>query len=212
MREARAGFPSRMTDALPSGADRERKSHLWARDPDDWYVEPRWCDDALFAAVKFDGPIVDPCCGLGRVLDAAKSAGYETVGNDIKDRGASARHRFFAADFFTDDYPFPNVVCNPPYKFSDRFVARAVERSLRKAAVLLRVQWANGGTRSRWLETLPLRSVLMISPRPSMPPGAVVVAGERIGGGRDDYAWFVFERGYAGRPEFGWARRPDRAV
>jgi hypothetical protein len=64
-----------MTDAFPSGAERERKSHLWARDPDDWYVEPRWCDDALFAAIKFEGAIVDPCCGLGRILDAAKDAG-----------------------------------------------------------------------------------------------------------------------------------------
>jgi hypothetical protein len=41
-----------------------------------------------------------------------------------------------------------------------------------------------------------------------MPPGAVVVANEPVGGGTADYSWFVFERGYKGRPEFGWARRP----
>jgi hypothetical protein len=196
-----------MTDTLPSGAERERKSHLWACDPDDWYVEPRWCDDALFAAVEFEGAIVDPCCGLGRVLDAAKAAGYDTIGADLWDRGLGDRHFFAQRDFFSDNSSLSNVVCNPPYKFSDRFVSHAVERSRGKTAVLLRVQWANAGARSRWLEALPLRHVLMLSPRPSMPPGAVVVAGERVGGGREDYAWFVFERGYAGRPEFGWARR-----
>jgi len=144
-----------MTDALPSGAERERKSHLWARDPDDWYVEPRWCDDALFAAIKFEGAIVDPCCGLGRILDAAKDAGYDTIGMDIHDRGAGDRHPFGQRDFFTVDDCAPNIVCNPPYKYADRFVARCVDRATRKAAVLLRAQWANGAARSRWLEGLP---------------------------------------------------------
>jgi len=199
-----------MTDAIPSGAERERKSHLWARDPDDWYVEPRWCDDALFAVVGFEGAIVDPCCGLGRILDAARDAGYDTIGMDIHDRGAGDRHPFERRDFFTVDDCAPNIVCNPPYKYADRFVARCVDRAKRKTAVLLRAQWANGGARSRWLEKLPLRQVLMLAPRPSMPPGAVIIAGERIGGGREDYAWFVFERGYAGRPEFGWARRGEK--
>jgi hypothetical protein len=39
-----------------------------------------------------------------------------------------------------------------------------------------------------------------ISPRPSMPPGTT------------DYSWFIFERGYTGRPEFGWARRSKSAA
>lgn len=201
-----------MNDTLPPGAEKERKSHLWARDPDDWYIEPRWCGDALFAAVKFNDLIVDPCCGLGRILDAAKDAGYGTFGMDIRDRGAGDRHPFEQRDFFTIEDCVPNIVCNPPYKYAERFVAHCIAHVERKTAVLLRAQWANGGLRSRWLETLPLRHVLMLSPRPSMPPGAVVVAGERIGGGRDDYGWFVFERGYTGRPEFGWARRPERGA
>jgi hypothetical protein len=43
-----------------------------------------------------------------------------------------------------------------------------------------------------------------------MPPGAVVVSGGRVGGGTTDYSWFVFDRDYQGRPEFGWARRGER--
>lgn len=195
---------------LPSGAARERKSHLWARDPDDWYVEPLWCAEALFAAVRFDGLIYDPCCGLGRILDAARAAGYETAGADIRDRGARERHPFALRNFFARGYSVPNIVCNPPYKFGDRFVALAVERARFKTAVLLRAQWANGGARSRWLEGLPLRYVLALSPRPSMPPGAVVAADEPVGGGTTDYSWFVFECGYVGRPEFGWARKSTK--
>lgn len=162
--------------------------------------------------MRFDGFIYDPCCGLGCILDAARAVGYKTAGADIRNRGAGERHPFAPRDFFAGGYPVPNIVCNPPYKYAERFVARAVERAQFKTAVLLRAQWANGGARSRWLESLPLRIVLALSPRPSMLPSAVVVAGERIGGGTTDYSWFVFERGYAGRPEFGWARRPERAA
>lgn len=188
-----------------------KQAHLWERDPDDWYVEPLWCDEAMFARVEFDGHIVDPCCGLGRILDAAKAAGYDTIGCDIRDRGASSRHAFWQSDFFAIKDTAPNIVCNPPYKYAERFVAHCVERAARKTAVLLRAQWANAGARSRWLETLPLRHVLALAPRPSMPPGAVILAGEKPGSGTTDYSWFVFERGYTGRPEFGWARRPERA-
>lgn len=194
-------------------ANKKRKdAHLWARDPDDWYVEPAWCDDALFASEKFEGPIVDPCCGLGRILDAAWRAGYPTVGYDIKDRGVRDRHPFAISDFFNSDALFPNVVCNPPYLHGDKFVRAALARSV-KTAVLLRAQWANAGARSRWLESLPLRRVLMLTPRPSMPPGAVIIGsgGKDPSGGLQDYAWFIFERGYSGEPGFGWARREPRA-
>jgi hypothetical protein len=189
-------------------ADKKKKNaHLWARDPDDWYVEPDWCNDGLFAVEKFDGVIVDPCCGMGRILDAAWRAGYPTLGFDIRDRSASARHHFVQGDFFTSSEEYENIACNPPYKYDDEFVAAAVRRARRKAAILLRAQWANAGTRSRWLESLPLRRVLALTPRPSMPPGAVIKAGINPSGGLQDYAWFIFERGYGGRPEFGWCRR-----
>lgn len=190
-----------------------KNAHLWERDPDDWYVEPEWCCDALFAAVRFDGYIADPCCGLGRVLDGAARAGYLTYGFDIKDRGAGIRHRFETRDFFAAvPGRYRNIACNPPYKYDDEFLRRALELTEYKVAVLLRAQWVNAGTRSAWLERQPLRHVLALTPRPSMPPGAVILAGESPGGGQVDYSWFVFERGYRGKPEFGWARRAKRAA
>jgi len=189
-----------------------KNAHLWARHPQDWYVEPAWCCDALFAKIQFEGTVCDPCCGLGRVLDAAARAGLRTFGMDIVPRGAHERHQFRAADFFSETRRHPNIACNPPYKYDEAFVKLAVDRSERLTAVLLRAQWANAGARSRWLESLPLRWVLALAPRPSMPPGPVIEAGINPGGGTVDYAWFVFERGFAGIPNFGWARRPTGSV
>lgn len=189
----------------------KKNAHLWARHPEDWYVEPDWCNHALFATVKFTGLVFDPCCGFGRVLDAAASAGLDTAGMDIVDRGARRIHPFRLGSFLESHLEAENIACNPPYKYDEAWLKHALEHSRRLTAVLLRAQWANAGARSRWLETLPLRYVLALAPRPSMPPGPVIVAGEKPGGGRVDYSWFVFERGYTGKPEFGWARRPQRA-
>ena len=44
---------------------REKKSHLWARDPNDWYVESKWCAARLFEEELFEGTNhIDCQCGL----------------------------------------------------------------------------------------------------------------------------------------------------
>jgi len=196
-------------------ANKKRKdAHLWARDPDDWYVEPRWCSQGLFAVELFQGNIWDPACGSGRILDAARCAGHDTYGMDIRDRLRRPDHVFVQGDFLAAEELAPhNIVTNPPYLHADAFAAACLRRARRKVALLLRAQWANAGTRSRWLESLPLRRVLVITPRPSMPPGAVILAngGKDPSGGLQDYAWYIFERDYTGNPEFGWCRRPDKS-
>jgi hypothetical protein len=56
-----------------------------------------------------------------------------------------------------------------------------------------------GHERTQWLKTTPLKKVLVLAPRPSMPPGELILAGQKPGGGRIDYIWGVWERGYDGR-------------
>lgn len=188
-------------------------AHLWARDPNDFYVEPAWVSEALFKRVEFVGTICDPACGMGRILQSAKKFGYRTRGQDIVNRGADAISDSFAVKDFMKkpQVVMDNIVCNPPYKYDEVFLLRALEVANKKVALLLRAQWANAQKRSRLLERLPLSHVLMITPRPSMPPGRVVKAlkGKDPSGGRVDYAWFVFEHGFKGSPAFGWARRGD---
>lgn len=188
-------------------------AHLWARDPDDWYVEPEWCSAALFAREVFEGTIVDPFCGMGRILDAAAAAGHPRLGLDIRDRGAADRHSFVQADFFAlrPTISFANIVTNPPYTRALEIVPRLVAMAECQAAILLPTRWANGAKASAVLERLPLARVLALSPRPSMPPGRVIMAGVKPGGGTVDFSWFVFWRGYRGKPEFGWVRKPGRA-
>lgn len=221
----------------PADKKRRKNAHLWARDPDDWYVEPPWCSRRLFDLVSFNelgripclSPVrpaaktvvLDPSCGMGRIVIAARAAGYDAYGNDLKDRGVwSDCFRGTAVDFFSDFYDNaatrgwkPHwIISNPPFKLCAMrpggppppYVVRALSIATMGCALLLPLDWLAGDARSKWLATAGLWKVLVITPRPSMPPGAVIRAGESPGGSTEDFAWFIFRKGHTGPWTGGW--------
>src|SRR5215831_7367744 len=60
---------------------------------------------------------------------------------------------------------------------------------------------------ARWLAETPLARVYLLTPRPSMPPGQVILAGEKPGGGTQDFCWLVFDHAYKGPPALHWLHR-----
>jgi hypothetical protein len=202
------------------GQERRRlKAHIWAKHKDNWYVEPSWTVDALFRDVSFDGEIHDPCCGKGTIPDAAVNAGYVITCADVVDRGASKwwGPAFERIDYQNDERMYDNIVTNPPFDFINKpplpFVQWAVAHARRKAALLVPFKWFGGDKRSRILENLPLSKILILTPRPSMPPGEVIQNGEKPGGGKEDFAWAIFDcRGLERRkPTIGWLHRDKDA-
>ena len=45
---------------------------------------------------------------------------------------------------------------------------------------------------AHWLERLPLETIYILTPRPSLPPASYIRAGNKPGGGGQDFAWLVF--------------------
>jgi hypothetical protein len=177
-----------------------KDAHIWERDEHDWYVEPPECSAALFALEEFSGVVWDPACGVGRIVASAREAGLPAVGTDIVKRGPICEREF---DFLDEeiDIGFTNIVSNPPFKHAEEFVQRALECVPigGKIAMLLPLVWLSGFSSKRdWLPESPLKTFFPISPRPSMPPGAVVLSGQNVGNGTKDFAWFVWQRGYTG--------------
>ena len=185
---------------------RVRKVHTWDRDPHDFYIEPEWCSRVLFANVRFTGTVFDPACGTGRIVKAAQAAGLIGLAADIVDRGYEPAA---VADFLQLGNPYDNIVSNPPFKIAREFAEHALKLAVDKVALLLPLGWLNGDARSRWLEQQPLRAVYILTPRPSMPPGEMVLAGVRPQGGKQDFAWYVFDHDYDGKPTIGWLRNPN---
>ena len=181
-----------------------KATHIFERDEHEYYTEPQWLDQAIFRDEKFVGSICDPACGSGRVVQAARDAGYIAYGSDIVVRWNGCA---CVGDFFRWNEIHDNVVCNPPYNVAQEFVERALAFTRRKVVMILPYGFTYGKDRSAWLEMTPLRRVLNVVPRPSMPPGKLIEEGFKPGGGRVDYQVLVWQINYDGKPEHGWLRK-----
>jgi hypothetical protein len=193
---------------LPAHAQgaRAKRTHVFAKAERLHYVEPEWCSVRLFEVEQFHGPIWDPFCGWGRVVEAAQNAGYETRATDITDTIDRSYMRLDQTlDFLTVDRLDPDVaiVANPP--FSDRIIQHVIALDPAKAALIW--PFARLVAAHEWLSTAPLARVLMMTPRPSMPPASYIAAGETPGGARVEHCWLIFERGHRGPAQLLWLHR-----
>jgi hypothetical protein len=210
-----ASGPSSYGQLADSAMPRLRASHIFAKEPHGHYVEPAWCSRRLFEVERF-GPggstIVDPCCGWGRIPKSAHDAGYRAIGCDIVDRGAAVRVpgiEFHLADFLADPTPFKiehptSLVFNPSFDRVQEFAERALTVATHKVAMIF--LWRRLPA-AHWLRATPLYRIYMLTPRPSMPPGSYIEAGEKVGGGTHDFCWLVWLQGYDGAPQIDWLHR-----
>jgi hypothetical protein len=195
---------------------RAENSHIWQREEHEHYVEPEWCSRRLFEVEKFEGGILDPACGFGRVVRAARTAGHHAVGSDIEQR---AEGFMYALDFLTSDFPHEilmpgvgecaNVVSNPPFNLFRQFAECALAWAPRKVAMIWLVRTLPA---ARWLQDTPLAKILYLTPRPSMPPGHVITAGEKPGGGKQDFCWLIWDKAHVGPASVGWLHRDGTAM
>jgi hypothetical protein len=143
-----------------------------------------------------------PAAGIGTIVKAARAHGLKATGADIVDRGAG----FPVQDFLTCSIEMhDNIVCNPPYGLLREFTERALRLARNRVCILCPVARLNA---ARWLQLSgTLRQILLLTPRPSMPPGEVVLGGGKAGGGKADFCWLEFERGHKGEPYLNWLHR-----
>jgi hypothetical protein len=182
-------------------------AHSWEREKHEHYVEPFWCSKRLFEEEAFSGEIYDPCCGFGRIVESARSAGLTAYGSDLIDRGYEAAKT--GIDFLLSEIEdVDNIVCNPPFDVAPVFAVKALETARRKVAMIFPTARLNA---AHWIAGTPLARVWLMTPRPSMPPGHTITAGEKPGGGKMDFCWLVWTKGRIGSPELRWLKR-DKAA
>lgn len=201
------------------GPLRKRDSHLWARHPEDYYIEPFWVSDMLFEKERFAKTVWDPACGSGRILEMAQKHGYNYIATDMVDRGYPGTRVKDFRNSKGHDNGFNllcDIVSNPPFSIARAFAEKALELKPNKVALMLPAGWVLGDARSRWLEHTPLKAIYFICPRPSMPPGPVIEAGLKPGNGTSDFAWYVWELGldesHVQPPAIRWIRRPTKGA
>ena len=173
------------------------------REVNDYYATDPRTIDALVGKYELPRKIWKPCCGEGHLAKRLVALGYDVVASDIVDRGFGS-----VADFFTEDLP-DGAMCiltNPPYKFADNVIHRALELLPNGGvvAMFLKTQFLEGKARFHNLFSItPPLKVLQFA-------GRIVCAKNgdfetmKKAGSAVAYAWFIWEKGWKGNTTIEW--------
>src|SRR5262249_5391507 len=132
-------------------------AHIWRKEPTGCYAEPTWVSQRLFEVEKFSGTVWDPACGLARIPEAARAAGYAAFASDLVDRG----YRYFdeALNFLACEHRLgDSIVTNPPFQICDLFARRALRLDVDTVAMIWLARRLNA---AHWLRGTPLARIYL---------------------------------------------------
>lgn len=145
--------------------------------PFDHYATPVRHTLAILQHLPAGVELLDPCAGEGRILEAARMAGYTKLcGIELQPKLAKAADAagfpVLVGDALDPANPWPAVpliVTNPPYSFADAFVEKAcatVDPLGGTVAFLMRLDWLAAQGREELLAKVGMPDVFVV-PRPS---------------------------------------------
>jgi hypothetical protein len=163
----------------------------------DLYETPPCAVRALIDAEPLPHVIWEPACGRGSIARVLKAASHVVHASDLCAYGYGVPNIDFLASR-TAPEGCQCILTNPPYKDAEAFVERAISLAP-KVVMLLRLAFLESTRRTVLLEQSGLASVHVFRNRIPMmhrdgwdgPRATSTTA----------YAWFVWQRGYGGKPE-----------
>jgi hypothetical protein len=177
------------------------------RSASDFYPTPKDAVRQLLDKETFFGTIWECACGKGDISDVLKERGYTVKSSDINDYGYGVSGVDFlnASSLREHDFnPVENIVTNPPFNLSLEFIVQAKLFARHKIAMFLKTTFLEGAKRYEMFQDkeFPLRTVYQFSKRVSFGKAE----GTHKNGGMIAFAWFVWERGYVGKPTIEWIK------
>ena len=180
------------------------------REENDFYATPPCATKALIKYCKenniniFDRTILEPACGKGHITDVLIKEGLDIIAFDIIDRGYE--HQKDKIDFFVyDDDINYNIITNPPYKFAKEFIEHSLDivKPDSYVCMLLKITFLEGKSRYEMFKNNPPYKVLIFSNRVNCSKQGDFEKDSEYGGAVG-YAWYIWKKGYKGKPEIDW--------
>ena len=163
----------------------------------EYYATPSEAIYALLSVEKFEGGILEPCCGSGHISKVLEAEGHIVISSDLIDRG----YGIVEHDFFTSPFTAENLITNPPFSLAEKIIPLALERTTKKVAMLGKIQFLEGIKRKSLFESTPLKACYVFSKRIKMARNNEL---EKYSSSMMCFAWYVWEHGYTGDPKLGW--------
>ena len=171
------------------------------RETEDYYAtDPRAAE--LLLEVEPELSYIWECaCGEGHLADVFDKANKLGLATDEVYRGYGNLNPI---DFLTwDDCWNGDIVTNPPYKFAKEFIEKAlgIIKTGRKVAMFLKVTFLEGKARKEFFKKNPPKTIYVCSGRiPCAKNGDF----DKYPSSAIAYAWYVWEKGFTGKPVIEW--------
>lgn len=191
------------SSVLPVGRGAVMASRVATETGDlDYFPTPPWAARAggeLIRAIDpGDWTAWEPACGEGHLVHGLRDYFATVHASDVFDYGFGEVVDFLAPDRPPRGPQGPDwIVTNPPFKLGEAFVRRAYAEARRGVAMLLRLQFIEGGRRhALFAQDCPLTILAPFSERVPMVKGRW----DPDASSATAYAWFIFRKGAAPGP------------
>ena len=171
------------------------------RQVDDYYATEPAATEWLMKLESFDGKILEPACGEGHMSKIMVAHGYDVTSRDLADRGFGEVSDFLSPQNISWD---GNIVTNPPYKYAQDFVKKALSivPEGKKVCMFLKLTFLEGKSRRQlFMNTPPIRVWVSSSRLKCALNGDFISI---TSSSATAYAWFVWQKGYKGNTEVRW--------
>lgn len=150
---------------------------------------------------NFSHLIWDPAVGGGNIPEVLIHNGYKVRCSDIVDRGYPNTE---ILDIYSyNDVWYGDIITHPPYKDTLAFLSKCLDiiDNGRKVAMFLKLSFLEGIERRKFFDENPPRTVAVFSKRVAC---ALNGNFKKSSGGAIAYAWYIWEKGYKGKPSIVW--------
>lgn len=171
------------------------------------YETPEWAARKILDHEIMTNLVLDPCCGIGILSEAAKQNGYKVRSADIHNWGYLSQELTcnFLNSYIKFDQEF-SVFMNPPFSKACEFVEKAFELGARKVICFQRMAWWESGGRKDFWDKYPPNRIYICADRASCWRHDIPLE-ERASGSPTAHGWFIWERGHPAGTILGHIRK-----
>ena len=152
--------------------------------------------------LKLSRKIWECAAGNGHLSIKLKTLGYDVFSTDIIKRKykLDGIQNFLTYAGNTDR----DILTNPPYKYAQEFVEKGMSyiTSKRHLILFLKLTFLEGQARKKMFQKFPPKHIFIFSKRISVAKNGV--ASNFDNPNAIAYAWFIWEKGFAGKPQIHW--------
>lgn len=178
-----------------------RNYALEEREVNDYYAtNPVAAEWLLNIEPKLDN-IWECACGEGHLAKVFDAAGKLSLATDIINRGYGKVKDFLDTD--TNIKYNGDIVTNPPFKFAEQFIKKALDvvEDGNKVCMFLKLTFLESKSRKQFFEQYPPKTVWVSSSRIQCAKNGDF---DKYSSSAVALAWYIWEKGYTGDTVLKW--------